>query len=577
MFIIFYGNYRHMKKILRSKKRKQKNSVCFVFVLSSLAACNNDSKKILGLAGNAASEGIEKLFQVSPVVNSNYSISTTNPNSSIGDGTNSLPIEVSGAVIASPNISGYPLLDLKFTAPGTIDFTNISDVENLSISNSTAAVTLSNLPNDIEKIFINDTQSGDWNISYFPNSFAVMFLEWTNNTGTPIDLTSLSINEVGQFLLKTSGNENITIPTLNLDPDDTQRIEIGNDNDGNIIIGEAANITGTQGLKTISLKTFNDGDITLGMPSNSSLPDLQNISSITLIASQNGNITIGDLGTNTSINKISNISLTTEGGSLSLGSIKAKQIENFTVFGKEFSTISIGNIEIEENIPNFTLSGDANISLGEFSGNGTIKLDASNMTKNGLNLDFTDLKGNVDLLTTSQDDTILLGDNAGKVLSGAGNDIVTLPTNVTGSADIRSGDGVDIITLATNNFIDIINTGGTNISSIDKSAQTHSEIIADKIINFDPDSDKIGIGSITATSNNFLAETGATNFGDALSKSDIAMTSGNQYYFSYNVASATEGFSLLFYDNDNNGSSDIVLTLTGITTNVISHDHLIIV
>ena len=566
-----------MKKILRSKKRKQKNNVFFVFALSSLAACNNDSKKILGLAGNAASEGIEKLFEVSPVVNSNYSISTTNPNSSIGDGTNSLPIEVSGTVIASPNISGYPLLDLKFTAPGTIDFTNISDVENLSISNSTAAVTLSNLPNDIEKIFINDTQSGDWNISYFPNSFAVMFLEWTNNTGAPIDLTSLSINEVGQFLLKTSGNENITIPTLNLDPDDTQRIEIGNDNDGNIIIGEAANITGTQGLKTISLKTFNDGDITLGMPGNSSLPDLQNISSITLIASQNGNITIGDLGTNTSINKISNISLTTEGGSLSLGSIKAKQIENFTVFGKEFSTISIGNIEIEENIPNFTLSGDANISLGEFSGNGTIKLDASNMTKNGLNLDFTKLKGDVDLLTTSQDDTILLGDNAGKVLSGAGNDIVTLPTNVTGSADIRSGDGVDIITLATNNFIDIINTGGTNISSIDKSAQTHSEIIADKIINFDPDSDKIGIGSITATSNNFLAETGASNFGDALSKSDIAMTSGNQYYFSYNVASATEGFSLLFYDNDNNGSSDIVLTLTGITTNVISHENLIIV
>ena len=83
-----------------------------------------------------------------------------------------------------------------------------------------------------------------------------MFLEWTNNTGTPIDLTSLSINEVGQFLLKTSGNENITFPTLNLDPDDTQRIEIGNDNDGNIVIGEAANITGTQGLKTISLKTL---------------------------------------------------------------------------------------------------------------------------------------------------------------------------------------------------------------------------------------------------------------------------------------------------------------------------------
>ena len=154
----------------------------------------------------------------------------------------------------------------------------------MSVSNSTAAVALSNLPNDIEKIFIKDAQSGDWNISYFPNSFATLFLEWTNNTGTPVDLTSLSINEVGQFLLKTTGNENITIPTLNLDPDDTQRIEIGNDNDGSIIIGEAANITGTQGLKTISLKTFNDGDITLGVPGTSSLPDLQNISSITSVS-----------------------------------------------------------------------------------------------------------------------------------------------------------------------------------------------------------------------------------------------------------------------------------------------------
>ena len=175
---------------------------------------------------------------------------------------------------------------------------------------------------------------------------------------------------------------------------------------------------------------------------------MQNISSITLIASQNGNITLGDLGTNTSINKISNISLTTEGGSLSMGSIKAKQIENLSVFGKEFSTISIGNIEIEEKIQNFTISGDANISLGKFSGNGNVMLDASNMNKSGLNLDFTGLKGNIDLSTTSHDDTILLGDNAGKVASGAGNDIITLPTNVTGNADIRSGEGVDIITLA---------------------------------------------------------------------------------------------------------------------------------
>ena len=58
---------------------------------------------------------------------------------------------------------------------------------------------------------------------HFPN--IATLLEWTNNTGAQVDLTSLSINEVGQFLLKTIGNENITIPTLNLDPYDTRRIE----------------------------------------------------------------------------------------------------------------------------------------------------------------------------------------------------------------------------------------------------------------------------------------------------------------------------------------------------------------
>ena len=294
-----------MKKKLLSKIRNKNNNMFLFFALSTLTACNSDSKKILGLAGNAASEGLENLFEESPSVNSNYTISTDTPDNSKGDGTTSLPIQVSGSVNASPIISGYPLLDFTFNSNGKIDFTNITDVKNIAISNSSAAVSLTSLSNDLETIYIKGTQSGDWNIGYKPNSFGTLYLEWTNNTGISVDLTSLTINESGQFLFKNIGNENITIPIFNLDPDDTQRIEIGNDNDGNIIIGAAANITGTQGLKTISLKTFNDGDITLGTPGTSGLADLQNITSIALIASKNGNITLGDLGTNTSINKIS--------------------------------------------------------------------------------------------------------------------------------------------------------------------------------------------------------------------------------------------------------------------------------
>ena len=44
-------------------------------------------------------------------------------------------------------------------------------------------------------------------IGYKPNSFGTLYFEWTNNTGISVDLTSLTINEAGQFLFKNIGNE----------------------------------------------------------------------------------------------------------------------------------------------------------------------------------------------------------------------------------------------------------------------------------------------------------------------------------------------------------------------------------
>ena len=105
---------------------------------------------------------------------------------------------------------------------------------------------------------------------------------------------------------------------------------------------------------------------------------------------------------------------------------------------------------------------------------------------------------------------------------------------------------------------------------------TQPAILSDKIINFDPNSDKIGFGSVTASTENFLSATGASSFLDALTEANTAMSAGKIYYFSYNVASATDGFGLLFNDIDGDGSSDTFLTLTGITTDVISHQNLII-
>ena len=542
-----------------------------------LTACNNDNKKLLGLAGNAASEGIEKHFQENPSISNPYTISSTTPLSSTGDGSNSLPIEVTGAVVASPVISGYPLLDFTFSAAGTVDFTNVTDVKNISISNSTAGVNLTSLTSDIEKIFVTETQSGDWTIAFKPNSFGTLYFDWINNTGASVDLTSLTLNEAGQLIFKNSGNEPVTIPLLNLDPEDTQRIEIGNDNDGNIIIAAATDLTGTTALRTISLTTWNDGDVTLGTPGTSGLPDLQKLSSIAIDASETGAITIGDLGSSTPVDNLLSLAMATKGAPINIGSISAKKIDSIVVSGTEFSSINIGSITIEEAIVGLTLSGAGDINVASFSGDGTVNLDASSMSKKGISLNFSALKGSVDVTTTNQNDQVSLGVGSGKVISGAGDDTISIAANATGNADIRGGDGVDVITLSSLKGTDVVQPGGTNVLTIDGSANSHASIIADKIINFDPTADKIGFGSITSNANNFVSETGATSFSDALSKANTAMSSGKTYYCSYNVATATDGFSLLFYDSDGDGSSDTCMSLVGITTNTITFEHLVIV
>ena len=71
---------------------------------------------------------------------------------------------------------------------------------------------------------------------YKPDSSAKLDLSWTNNTGTNVEITSFTINEVEEFLFKIMGNENIIIPKFNLDVNDTKIIQIENHNDGDIVI-----------------------------------------------------------------------------------------------------------------------------------------------------------------------------------------------------------------------------------------------------------------------------------------------------------------------------------------------------
>ena len=59
----------------RPKPKQKVSSITRLILPLPLLACNNDNKKILGLAGNAASEGIENIFKENPSLATAYKIS----------------------------------------------------------------------------------------------------------------------------------------------------------------------------------------------------------------------------------------------------------------------------------------------------------------------------------------------------------------------------------------------------------------------------------------------------------------------------------------------------------------------
>ena len=583
----------NLSKVYREIKLPFLSFIPWIILLSG---CNNDTKKLIGLAGNTATGAIETLFQQSPPDSSvNYTISTTSPPSLVGDGSLTLPIEITNPVIGSPNISGYPILDLSFSAQGTIDFTNISDVKNLVISGSSSGATITNLSSSLDRVYVTEIQTGDWTIDYLPDSNGILYLDWTNNTGASVDLTSMVLNETSVLAIKNSGNEPITIASMALDPEDTQRIEIGNDNDGNIVIAPAVDIAGAAAIKTISLTTWNDGDITLATPNVSGIPSVANLNSLTVNASKMGNITLGDLGNTSAINDASNFSLVTQGADVATGKISAKKIDNFLISAPEFSSVSVGLISVENSIANFTINGSGNVLLDGFEGSGTVKLNGINYN-NGLELDFSKLSGAIDISATSFQDLVLAGIGGGSIITGSGSDIVMVAEQANKDTYIKAGDDVDLIILSATRGTDLIDMGGTNVNLIEGGANVGpsqtidptltteenveqnflNAITADTVINFETARDKIAIGNITSTVNNFSSNTGATDFSSALSQANSAMSGGVVYFLSYDVAAATSGFSLLFYDNNNDGASDHCINIMGLTTNSFTHENLII-
>ena len=72
------------------------------------------------------------------------------------------------------------------------------------------------------------------------------------------------------------------------------------------------------------------------------------------------------------------------------------------------------------------------------------------------------------------------------------------------------------------------------LESLENETQRNAAFVA-CLVFFDPNSDKLGFGSVTASNENFLSETGASSFSDALTKANTATTAGKKYYFSYDV------------------------------------------
>ncbi len=495
---------------------------------------------------NSSLSVLPKSFKLGPgddILNLGNSL-IASPQSDIvagGLGIDTLRISFTGEITTNPTISSFEKFEVSFNGATTLNLSNVSDLTEMNILSSTAAVSIDEIPFDITKFVISGTQAGDWKIKYEENASAATDLRWSNNTEGDVAVTSVTFDEMKNLAITSDGPNNIIIGGLAVDPDDTTAISLTNTDDGDLIISAGANLVAADAVTAISLTSTEGGAVKLGSVSGSfGVPNAPKLSSVILNASETGNMELGNIGSTIACEDLQNVSLSSSGGNISLGSITAANVDNFTASVSSSAVISLGSL-------NFSNQGSA------FNINGSGSLGPLNFSKEAFStINFTDM-------TTATTTSFPNATKPVTVFGGAGEDNFVVGK---GSDSITGGSGADVFTIA---------NGSTGITPATADIITDFKTGVDKL--------KLGlVGDATSNTGNYSENVNSVaDFQAALEAANTVLASLNS------TSSASELYSFqfdssygyLFIDTDSDGVYEDLLLLSGIESSMIASSDII--
>ena len=461
------------------------------------------------------------------------------PNSDLidgGSGTDRLSLTFGADIIVSPTLSAFEVFDISFNGNSTLDFSKTSDLNILNILASSAGVSLIEVPFDLNKINVLESQVGDWSISYEDNAAATLNLNWDNDIGSAINVTGVSFNEVETLSVTVNGADDVVLDGLVLDPDDTKLTSFTNTDDGNLTISLASQLNTFDAVTGISLTATEGGNISIGSAALSfGISDAPKLTAVTLVASQTGSVELGSVGSSTVVQDLQSISITSSGADVTLGSIAALKSGTFSAAISSSATVSVGALNIENPGSSFIVTGSGTLAPITFSNEAYALINLGDLVTN-TSLSFVNANTSVTVFGGSGDDIIMFG---------LGADIVT------------GNNGSDTF---------VINNGSTGLEI------GTADIIKD--FQFGTDKLKLGfLGDETINTGNYVeSPAGVSDYSAALVAANAALDTLNStstalelYAFEYDSSSG-----YLFVDTDSDGIAEDLIILSGVESSLIS-------
>ena len=459
-----------------------------------------------------------------------------------GDGLDKILVTFEDAITTAPNLSSIEALDLSSNGDSILDFSNVSGLETVNILASTAGISLTNIPFDLIKFNVGGSQTGAWSFSHEDNADSVINLNWSNDTGGNVAITSLTFDEVQSLSFNLNGESDVSLAALVLDPNDTKYMSITNTGDGNLTISPANQLGSLDAVTSVSLTAIEGGNISLGSASeNFGISNAAKLTTINLVASKTGNVELGSIGSNREIEDLQSISVTSSGGDVNLGSIAASKSGTFTAAISSSATLSVGDLDFENAGISFVASGSGILNPITFTNEAYSTINVTDLVSN-VNVSFSNANTGVIVLLGSGDDNITLG---------------------LGSDTVTGNDGADTF---------VINNGSSGVSMA----------AADTIIDFQPNVDKLKLGfagdGSAGTGNYVESDSSVENYSEALlaANSALATLNGSSageelYAFEFD---SNSGY--LFIDNNSDGVAEDLIILSGIESSLISASDIVV-